>query len=118
MECWPRYVDPTDPATGEQYPGWPKTITAADNDGRKAVGNLPTLELNSWKNPVVQVIDQSSGEIVSTQRVSGNQFQPKVFAEGTYRIRVGDPDLDQWTTVEDVRSSSEPGAVIQVTKTE
>ncbi len=31
MQCWPRYADPTDPNTGSQYPGWPKTIKLGEN---------------------------------------------------------------------------------------
>ncbi|MFN3484993.1 MAG: hypothetical protein ACK44W_05870, partial [Planctomycetota bacterium] len=45
MECWPRMIDPTDPAhAGLQYPGWPHTIHQLDNYGRAAAAWLPTLE--------------------------------------------------------------------------
>ena len=33
FECWPRFADPRDPATGGQYPGWPRTIKQTDNGG-------------------------------------------------------------------------------------
>jgi alkaline phosphatase D len=42
------------------------------------------------KDAVVQVIDESSGEIVYTLRIKGAEFRPKVFSSGTYTVRVGD----------------------------
>ena len=92
IECWPRNVDITDPAA-KQYPGWPKTISQLDNYGRKAAAYLPTLKISGMEDPVVQVIDESDGEIVYTLRIKGNEFRPKVFSKGTYTVRVGDqPD--------------------------
>jgi len=89
MECWPRNVDVADAAT-RQYPGWPKTIRQLDNYGRKATAYLPTLKIGGMKDAVVQVIDESGGEIVYTLRIKGNEFRPKVFSSGTYSVRVGD----------------------------
>ena len=92
IECWPRNVDVTDP-DAHQYLGWPKTISQLDNYGRKAVAYLPTLKISGMDDPVVQVIDESGGEIVYTLRIKGNEFRPKVFSKGTYTVRVGDqPD--------------------------
>ena len=89
IECWPRNVDITD-AADYQYPGWPKTIRQLDNYGRKAAAYLPTLKISGMKDAVVQVIDESNGEIVYTLRVKGTEFRPKVFSSGTYTVRVGD----------------------------
>jgi len=88
IECWPRNKDVTDRAT-KQYAGWPKTIKQQDNYGRKAAAYLPTLSVAGMEDPVVQVIDESNGEIVYTLRIDGNTFRPKVFRKGTYTIRVG-----------------------------
>jgi hypothetical protein len=45
------------------------------------------------ENPVVQVIYESTGEIVYTVRIQGNRFRPKVFKDGTYTVKIGDqPD--------------------------
>jgi len=45
------------------------------------------------ENPVVQVINESTKEIVYTVRIQGNQFQPKVFKDGKYTIKIGEqPD--------------------------
>lgn len=109
MECWPRYVDPTDSSTGSQYLGWPKTINMEDNYGKKAFKWLPTIKVTNVKNPVIQVINQDSNEIVYTLRVNGEQFNPKVFKEGTYKIVVSAPDLKLGKSFEGLTPSSKKG---------
>ncbi len=94
MECWPRYADPNDFSTGTQYPGWPKTINMEDNYARKAYKWLPTINISNVNNPVVQVINESTNEIIYTLRIKGRQYHPKVFAEGRYSIVVSEPDLN------------------------
>lgn len=91
FECWPRHVDTMNPAT-QQYPGWPKTIKQTDNYSRKAAAYLPTLNIEGQTNPVVQIIDESNNEVVYTLRILGTSFSPKVFAKGTYTIRLGEGD--------------------------
>jgi hypothetical protein len=91
FECWPRNVDVTAAAT-KQYTGWPKTIKQTDNYGRKAVEYLPTLNIRGQENPVVQVIDESNGEVVYTLRILGTSFRPKVFKSGVYTVKVGEGD--------------------------
>ncbi|MCU0871622.1 MAG: hypothetical protein MUE50_04700, partial [Pirellulaceae bacterium] len=44
------------------------------------------------EDPVVQVVDESNGEIVYTLRIKGHTFRPKVFRTGSYTVRVGDQD--------------------------
>jgi len=107
IECWPRNVDVASPAA-EQYPGWPRTIDQIDNYSRKAVAYLPTLRVRGVVNPVVQVIDQDDDEIVYTLRIKGRRFQPKVFKQGTYTIKVGEPAEDRWEILRDVQALS-PG---------
>jgi hypothetical protein len=89
MECWPRHVDVT---TGEakQYAGWPITINQLDNYARRPIGWLPKLRITGQEDPVVQVIDEDSGEIVYTLRINGAEFRPKLFKAGVYTIKVGE----------------------------
>jgi phosphodiesterase/alkaline phosphatase D-like protein len=89
MECWPRNVKVADPQA-KQYPGWPRTIRQEDNYARRPVAYLPTLKVRGMDDPVVQVIEERSGEIVYTLRIKGREFRPKVFAPGKYTIKVGD----------------------------
>ena len=91
IECWPRFVDVTSP-DAEQFAGWPITIDQADNYGRKAVAYLPTIEVSGMNDPVVQVIDESNGEIVYTLRIKGTTYRPKVFKPGSYTLRIGEQD--------------------------
>lgn len=86
VECWPRY-------DGPQYPGWPRTIDQTDNYGKKIVGYLPEIQCGDVKDPVVQVIDDKSNEVLYTLRIQGSKFKPWVFDSGVYRVRVFDPDL-------------------------
>lgn len=106
MENWPRYADPSDPATGGQYEGWPKTIPMEANYGRQAVAYLPTIEVTGMVDPVVQVVDEASQEIVYTIRIQGTSFQPKVFRTGTYTVHVGNQDADQMQTFNGVSTAS------------
>ncbi len=106
IECWPRWEDPSKPSA-RQYPGWPIIITQAHNYGRKPVAYLPTIEVTGMDNPVIQVIEESTGEVVYTLRIRGNSFYPKVFAQGKYSIKVGNPDTDQIKLIEGVHSLPE-----------
>lgn len=91
MESWPRGVDVTQPGA-RQYPGWPITIDQLDNYGRKPVAWLPEVEAPPGITaPVVQVVDEGSGEVVYTLRARTKRFKPWVFAEGSYTVRIGEP---------------------------
>jgi len=103
IECWPRGVDPKD-KNARQYAGWPKTIKQTDNYGRKPAAWLPTVQVTGLADPVVQVIDPKSGEIVYTLRIKGQSFRPWVFRSGQYTLKVGDPDRSTWKTLRNVRS--------------
>jgi hypothetical protein len=87
MECWPRFVDVTR-AGATQYAGFPFTVTQESNYGREALAWLPTLVIEGAEDPVVQVIDEIEDEVVYTLRINGNRWDPKVFSEGIYKIRV------------------------------
>jgi hypothetical protein len=88
FECWPRFCDVTQ-GDAAQFPGWPITLTMDANDGRKVVGWLPELVFDEDTRPVVQVIAESTGEVLYAVRTAGDRFQPRVYAEGTYTIRIG-----------------------------
>ena len=89
MECWPRGVDVTE-NEAEQYEGWPVTINQLDNYGRKAIAHLPEIQVTGMNNPVVQVIYEPTGEVVYSMRIKGSQFQPKVFKDGKYTVKIGE----------------------------
>jgi len=86
---WPRYADPR---TESPYPGWPVRAHYLENYGRKPAGYLPEIMVSGMTDPVIQVVDESSDEIVYTLRIQGTHFKPPVFAQGRYTVRVGDGD--------------------------
>jgi len=119
LECWARGCQVPGPgvdeeAECEQYPGWPITIDQEENYGREASAYLPTLEIVGQEDPVVQVIDESRGEVVYTLRINGTSYRPKVFEEGRYTLAVGEGDAVK--VVENVQPLG-PGesATIEVT---
>ena len=115
LECWPLDVNPLDPGA-RQYPGWPKTINQRDNDGRNPVGYLPTLHVSGMRNPVVQVIEESSGQTVYTIRSKDASFRPQVYKEGKYTVRIGAPETDQIKTLTGLRSTpSAPSRIVEIT---
>ncbi|MGD9029142.1 MAG: metallophosphoesterase family protein [Anaerolineae bacterium] len=100
LECWPRgcQVPGTDTVADpncQQYPGWPITIAQEENYGRQPVAYLPTLEISGTEAPVVQVIHESSGEIVYTLRINGTSYRPKVFETGSYTVKVAEGKATQ-----------------------
>jgi hypothetical protein len=103
LECWPRNVDVTD-RRSTCYPGWPRTIHQFDNYGREATQYLPTLRVTGMTDPVVQVVDEESGEIVYTVRINGREFRPKVFKRATYTVKVGEPGTNRFTVIPGVHS--------------
>lgn len=96
FECWPRFSAAGD-SDAAQFPGWPVSIAMADNDGRKPAAWLPELQFTGAINPVVQVVEESTGHVLYTLRVPGDLFRPVVFAPGKYTVRTGRnrPDLQR-----------------------
>jgi hypothetical protein len=93
-------TNPTETVTGRwQHPGWPITIRMDDNDGRTVTHRLPEMVFSGITNPVVQVVQESSGEILYTQRIIGTAWTPEVYAAGTYTVKAGTdrPDLQTFT---------------------
>lgn len=88
FECWHRFADVRD-GDKAQFPGWPITVRMSDNDGRKPTGYLPTLITNEKKRPVVQVIDESNNEVLYTIRTEAKSFQPYVYSNGPFTLKVG-----------------------------
>jgi alkaline phosphatase D len=112
LETWPRYVDPK---IGKQYEGWPITVKQSDNYGRRAAAYLPELKIKGLKDPLVRVIEEASGEVVYTLRIKGNQFRPKVFAQGKYTLNIGEPGTPKYKTFAGVAAMNESAsATIEV----
>lgn len=87
MECWPRNVDITSPAA-KQYPGWPLTISQFDNYNPPSWGKLRPLSFDV-EDPVVQLIDAETHEVLYTVRAKGKTFTPGAPAGRQFIIKVG-----------------------------
>ena len=85
---WPRWVD----ASGEgadPYPGWPIRIKQHQS-GLPTKLTLPAIDAKGLTDPVVQVVNESDGEVVYTFRIAGSAFTPTVREDGSYTVRVID----------------------------
>ena len=91
IEVWPRWVDPSQ-SGARPYEGWPVTIRQLDNGLREAHWALNRIETRGIRDPVIQVRDASTAEIVYTVRASGDSFTPLVRQPGSYDVTVFDPD--------------------------
>ena len=100
FECWPRFAKVTD-GDKAQFPGWPITIVMDANDGRKVTGWLPELVFESGANPVVQVIEDATGDVLYTVRAQGGRFHPRVYSTGKHTIKLG-PDKPDAQTLADL----------------
>lgn len=87
MECWPRNVDITD-ASAEQYPGWPLTISQFDNYNPPSWGRLGELTFDV-EDPVVQLIDADSNEVLYTVRANGKSFTPGAPEGKSFIVKAG-----------------------------
>ena len=91
MTNWPRWVDATQP-DARPYPAWPITIEQTDNGLPDTGWPLPTVSAPGLGDPIVEVVNESSGERVYTFRIQGESIEPPVPGPGTYAVRVFDPD--------------------------
>ena len=105
MECWPRNVDVTDPAA-KQYPGWPLTISQFDNYNPRSWGELGELTFDI-EDPVVQLIDAESNEILYTVRTSGKTFSPGAPKGKTFIVKAG-KDSPDTTVSKEAKVGSKP----------
>jgi hypothetical protein len=96
FECWPRFSKVAD-GDKTQFPGWPITITQEANDGRNVAGWLPELVFEHGGNPVVQIIEDATGEVLYTVRTQGGRFHPRVYSTGKHTIRLGPDKPDAQT---------------------
>ncbi len=113
VECWPRFADVAD-GDKAQYTGWPIFFNYRDNDGRKPVGHLPELVVSGVDRPVVQVIEEASGEILYTVRATSNRFKPPIYKAGPHTVKVGKNKADRATRNGVVPAKDGEGAVLRI----
>jgi len=93
MECWPRNVDITSPEA-KQYPGWPLTISQFDNYDPPSWGKLGEITFDV-EDPVVQLIDAKTKEILYTVRANGKTFTPGAPKGKAFIVKAGKDSPDK-----------------------
>ncbi|UXX80971.1 alkaline phosphatase D family protein [Reichenbachiella carrageenanivorans] len=81
----------------KQFAGWPKIVKQEESFGIGALYSLPILDVKGAKDAVV-LITNEQGELMMSYRIKGQTFQPKVRNAGMYKVKIGDPDVDEWVT--------------------
>lgn len=72
------------------YPGWPVTFPMSANDGRKPVSQIPVPQvIREMKNPVISLVDDSTGIPVYTQRFTTVPETLPVYQNGKFSLRFG-----------------------------
>jgi hypothetical protein len=91
IECYRLQFDAKNVQPEDQFPGWPRTIHVTENYGRQAAAYLPTIRVQGAADPVIQLVNEDTGQVVYTLRVRGSEFRPKVFdANASYTVKVDD----------------------------
>ena len=90
VAVWPRWIDPSRP-DAKPYRGWPVTLRQLDNGLYDAQWALGKIETPGHRDPVIQVRNESSDEVVYTLRINGESFTPLVREPGTYTVVAFDP---------------------------
>lgn len=109
MESWRFLADVANPDPNDQHPGWPLTISQFENYGRKAEGWLPTIRVEGEPNPVIDVINEKTGEREYIVRISGNEFTPKVFSNDLYKIKLSYPEKGIGKEINNIQPNSKQG---------
>ena len=74
-----------EPGDKAQFAGWPITVDQDANDGREVAGWLPSLQFAKGVRPVVQVIEDATGEVLYTTRAKGETFSRACTARANTR---------------------------------
>jgi len=105
VESWRFLANVANPGPNDQFPGWPLTISQFDNYGREAEAWLPGIQIEGEPDPVIEVINQQTGELEYSVRINGTWFSPKVFSEGIFTIRLGYPEQDNWKIIDNIETA-------------
>lgn len=110
-ECWPRDADLSKP-DAKMFKGWPKVIPQVDNYNPNSWGKLGELTFNK-ENPVVQLVDKSSNEVLYTLRIKGKTFNPHAPKGKTFIIKAGVDSADK-TVVEEASAENAKAASVEL----
>ena len=81
----------------------------------KAGAYLPRIKIHGAANPVVEIIDEKSGELVYGLRLAGNTWQPHVFQTGSYTLRISVPESGRMKALPGLEAKTVNDANLEVT---
>jgi phosphodiesterase/alkaline phosphatase D-like protein len=108
-ECWP-----FDAIGAAQFETWPVVSTDREQYGRQVVALLPKLVIAGADKPVIEVMHADNGELVYALRATSAEFQPHVFAEGIYTVRVSEPEAGISKEVPNLRAAVANAETVEV----
>lgn len=108
-ECWP-----FDSIGAAQFPTWPVVTTEREQYGRKTHAHLPKMIIEGAESPVIEVMHEDNQELVYVLRASGPEFQPHVFAEGTYSVRIREPEAGAVKEVKGLKAAPDNAETLKV----
>ncbi|TDU80916.1 PhoD-like phosphatase [Prosthecobacter fusiformis] len=111
-ECWPFGTDFGQPGA-PQFDTWPVVTSQLDQYARKALVHLPKLSINGTAKPLVEVMD-AAGELVYALRLASADFQPHVFTEGPYSLRISDPETGKFKMLEGLSAVKDNSETLEV----
>jgi alkaline phosphatase D len=75
------------------------------NYASKAAGWLPPVRISGLERPpVLQIINEITGEIIYTLRIKSFEYQARVFENGTYTIVLGEPGTSSMKNIPGLNS--------------
>ncbi len=112
VECWPLLADPTQPNT--QFPGWPVTVRQLDNYARTAAAHLPELTIHGAEKPLLQVIEESTDELLYTLRLPDDTWRPHTFAPGPHTLRISDPETGKHKELRSITAKADNDEKLEI----
>ena len=98
FDCKPRAEEISKKLKGGSYPGWPLTITASQNDGRKPIGELARISVTGKNLPAVRVYGPD-GKLEWAQRMDSMSFTVPAYKKGIHTLQIGSGDGESsWQT--------------------
>ena len=93
-----------------------KTVEQLQNHSTNPIGYLAEIEVQETTDPVVSLYRESTGDLVYSLRIKGNQFKPFVYVEDSYKVVVTQPDLNLRQEIEGMRVGDESVKRIQLNR--
>ena len=100
---------------GTQFRGWPRSFDMLANYGRKSAAQLPRLTIQGVSSPLVEVIDETTNELLYCLRLPNNSWQPHVFSNGKHTVRISDPETGKAKELKGLVAKAGNDASLEVT---